>query len=398
MPRSTRPTAPGTPAWLRTRNDREALALLLEHGELTRLQLGELTGLSKPTASQMVHRLAAAGVIKETGEVSAGRGPNAVSYGVQLDVALGVAVDIEERLLTATVVDVSGAEREVVELELPARGARRSATGDVRAAIDAACAAAGADVDSVTAVCIGVQGAVDPRTDALRFTDTLPGWQRRNVRAGLEHELGLSVTIENDVNLAAVAERTRGAAAGAGGFGLLWLGKGLGFALDLAGVVQPGTSGGAGEIGYLPVPREAASLDPAARDLQDLIGGGPLVRLARRFGAAGRGYSATIDRLTTSTEARAEVVAELAPRVALGIIPVLALLDPEQIVLGGPTGAMGGAELATAVAAHVRRTTGWNPRVVPTGIPRHAVLFGACERLAGALQDQLFDRIERLSP
>ena len=48
---------PGTPTWLRARNDRTAFRLLLEHGPLTRARLGELSGMSKPTAAQMLARL-----------------------------------------------------------------------------------------------------------------------------------------------------------------------------------------------------------------------------------------------------------------------------------------------------------------------------------------------------
>ena len=50
---------PGTPRMLRGINDRAALDLLLEHGPLSRTRLGELTGLSKPTASQLLSRLEA---------------------------------------------------------------------------------------------------------------------------------------------------------------------------------------------------------------------------------------------------------------------------------------------------------------------------------------------------
>ncbi|MBW8873208.1 MAG: winged helix-turn-helix transcriptional regulator, partial [Leifsonia sp.] len=64
----------GTPGWLRETNDRTALSLLLEHGVLTRTRIGELSGLSKPTAAQMVSRLETAGLIHVVGEVSGGRG------------------------------------------------------------------------------------------------------------------------------------------------------------------------------------------------------------------------------------------------------------------------------------------------------------------------------------
>ncbi|HEY1106930.1 MAG TPA: helix-turn-helix domain-containing protein, partial [Agromyces sp.] len=84
----------GTPAWLGAVNDRTAYALLLEHGVLTRNRIGELSGLSKPTASQIVSRLEGAGLIHVVGEVSGGRGPNAAGYAARTDLVYGVAVDV----------------------------------------------------------------------------------------------------------------------------------------------------------------------------------------------------------------------------------------------------------------------------------------------------------------
>ena len=134
---------PGTPSWLRETNDRTALSLLLEHGVLTRSRIGELSGLSKPTAAQMVSRLETAGLIHAVGEVSGGRGPNAASYAVRTDRMLGVAIDIDSHVMRSTVVDASGHEHPIATTPL-ARAARdRSPETDVRAAIDAACDAAG---------------------------------------------------------------------------------------------------------------------------------------------------------------------------------------------------------------------------------------------------------------
>ena len=66
---------PGTPRLLRALNDRSALNLLLEHGPLTRTRLGELSGLSKPTASQLLGRLEAAGLVEPAGTLAGAPGP-----------------------------------------------------------------------------------------------------------------------------------------------------------------------------------------------------------------------------------------------------------------------------------------------------------------------------------
>lgn len=374
----------GTPGWLRETNDRTALALLLEHGVLTRTRIGELSGLSKPTAAQMVSRLETAGLIHVVGEVSAGRGPNAAGYAVRTDRMLGVAVDIDATSIRSTIVDAAGAEHPIAVTPLAARAPE----ADLRLAIDAACDAASVDAGRVRAVCVGVQGALDPRTDELTYIETLPGWPKRGIRRRLEDALGIAVHIDNDVNLAAVAERTDGAGTEAGGFALLWMGDGLGLAVDQAGSVHRGASGGAGEIGYLPIPRTAAALDPGAADLQDLIGGAAVSRLAGAHGLT--------DDLRGDDSARAALVAELAPRVAVGVVPVLALLDPELVVLGGPTGAACGPRLAELVAAELRDA--WGERaVVATGVATHPVLRGAREHLLGEVREALFDEVSRIA-
>jgi predicted NBD/HSP70 family sugar kinase len=367
--------APGTPSWLREHNDRAALALLLEHGSLTRNRLGELSGLSKPTAAQMVARLERAGLIEAVGEVSGGRGPNAISYGVRADRLRGVAIDIRDRSIAATVVDALDRDHPIVEIATA--GHDRTPEGDVRAAIDAACAAAQIEADTVAIAWVGVQAAISADGDTLSFTDTLPGWPELGARRRIEDALHIEVALDNDVNLAAIAERAVGAGQDVASFALLWLGDGLGLAVDLGGTLHRGAAGGAGEIGYLPVPRSAEGLVPGAEDLTDLLGG-----------EAVAGLLADLDE---------SALTALADRVVLGVIPVLAVLDPELIVLGGPTGAAGGARLAELVAQRVsvigsrrlEHSSRWRPAVRESGIAGPPVLGGARRMLVGRIHDRL---------
>jgi predicted NBD/HSP70 family sugar kinase len=372
-------------------NDRTALALLLDHGPLTRARLGELTGLSKPTASQVVSRLEQADLIRVVGQVTTARGPNAVCYGVRAERTHGVAVDVRPHRVRSTLVDALGTDYPVAEVALPA-ATERSAVRDIAAAIRAACEAAGAGDESVVTVIVGLQGAVDPRTDDLAFTGYLPGWPRRSVRAQLEDGLGIPVRVDNDVNLAAVAERTMGAGRGTDDFALLWMGDGLGVAVDLDGRLHRGAAGGAGEIGYLPVPRTALDLDPTARDLQGLVGGGAVAKIARRHGVHGRSADLVIDALARHPS-HAAIVADLAPRIALAVMPVLAVLDPHLVVLGGPTGAAGGDLLADLVQEHLRQTTAWSPTIAATAVPDHAVLRGARSVVGANLRSRLLDLV-----
>jgi predicted NBD/HSP70 family sugar kinase len=387
---STTTTTPGTPGWLRARNDRVALALLLEHGPLTRNRIGELSGLSKPTAAQMVTRLENAGLISVVGEASNGRGPNAALYGVRDDRMRGVAIDISLSVSTSTIVDASGAPHPIVQTNLPANV--RSPEADVRGALEAAAAAAGIDPASVRIVCVGVQAATSDSGERLSFTDTLPGWPEVGARARIEAALGIDVLIDNDVNLAAIAERAVGATRDAASFALLWMGEGLGVSVDLGGSVHRGASGGAGEIGYLPVSRDAVLLAPDANDLTDLIGADAVPAILRKHGGTGNTTAELLAGLSTNEAALREV----APRVALGVLPVLAVLDPDVVVLGGPTGTAGGAPLAALVEEQVMALSRWRPAVVTTGVVEHPVLAGARELLLGEIRARLHRDVNSL--
>src|SRR5580658_101609 len=99
---------PGTPRLLRELNDRAALELLLAGGPMTRAQVGERTGLSKVTASQLLSRLEERGLVSSVGEQAGGRGPNAALYAVVPSSAYVAGLYVEHGELSTAVADVTG--------------------------------------------------------------------------------------------------------------------------------------------------------------------------------------------------------------------------------------------------------------------------------------------------
>lgn len=392
------PNTPGTPSWLGAVNDRAGLAVLLDHGPLTRNRICELVGVSKPTASQMMSRLLQVGAIEEQGLLAGAAGRAAVVYAARTDRRVGVALDLDAFELRATVVDAAGTDRPMVRMPLPRDPTARSAVEEVRRAIDEASAAAGTSPDAVHTVCLGIPGYVDPGAGGELFSETLPGWPVRGLRAILEDDLGRTVLIENDVNLAAVAERESGAAAGRDVFVLLWLGNGVGASFDVAGDLHRGSFGGAGEIGFLPVSSEANAIDPAARTVQDLVGGRAVALLAQRHGIDADGFHAAREALAApeAEAARSAVFDDLALRVAHVALPVIATLDPGLVVLAGPTANLGGEPFAQAVAAGIRRISRWYPEVRATTVEGDAVLRGAKSLLGSRVREELLDSVAAL--
>ncbi len=370
---------PGTPGSLRILNDQAAVALLLEHGPMSRNELARESGLSKPTAAEMLRRLEAAGLIREAGERTGNRGPNAVTHELTTDRFRSVAVDIQGRTARSVVVDVAGLLFPVATHELSDSELLAPADEMLAAAVTRACDLAGIDEDTVIAIAVGLQAAVDHASDSLTFIEDMPGWPRHAVAAALGERLGMPVLLENDANLAAVAERATGAGRQARSFALLQLADGVGLALDFGGVVHTGAAGAAGEIGYLLADGVEIG-DLVSREAVDA-----LVEEFEAYDPATLAFDHPFHRA-------------LAARVGTALLPALAVADPALVVLHGPTGIACGAPLATATARWLRDHTRWVAAVVPPQVVVAPVLEGSRHRLKAHVLSTLQAAVVRLEP
>ncbi|MET9297543.1 ROK family transcriptional regulator [Streptomyces sp. NPDC003077] len=449
--RETRVPAVGrtaSPSTARAINDRLALQLLQSEGPLTATQLKTLTGLSRPTVADLVERLREAGLIEVVGEAGARRrGPNARLYGIVAERAHLVGVDLRDHAVTVAVADllgrvlaedtvalgdgggdgsgaglvggdgpdVGGAFSDGVDSDVrdefgagvgpDMRGAFRDgsdpAVRTVIAALDRTLAKAGAERPH--AVAVGAPGLVDPATGRLGGTGWVPGWHATLIGALGDH-LSVPVLLENEVNLAAIAEQRDGAARDRDTFVLLWLGHGTGAAVVLDGALRRGASGGTGEIGFLPVPGTGGLPTPGGCDggFHSLAGGAAVQALAERHGvrvpagASADAYAppgeAAVRTAVTGPAGSPEdaFLDALAARVAIGVAAVSAVLDPGCVVLGGEIGHAGGDVLAGRVAEHLARISPLRTEVRAGTVGGRAVLRGAVVAAREAVQAELF--------
>jgi predicted NBD/HSP70 family sugar kinase len=391
----------GSSKLLRAMNESAALAHLLERGELTRNELRELTGLSKPTVSEALRRLTEAGLATVVGHVSTGPGPNAEVYAARGDAAYAVAVSVrhilsaDEPALAGAVCDLTGTvhgrlESEVDFLETDPVDAVAAIMGDL-------CREARITPDRVAHIQLCVAGSYDPRTETIHHVD-VAGWNRPGLVTDVRERLGTTVGVDNDVNVAAIAERRRGVARDADGFALLWIDEGLGLAIDLGGTLLRGARGGAGEIGYMPlfVPGWRGEPHQVKADLQDLVGGPAVLALAREHGSFGRtpaeavAAAAAASRGTGPTaDAATTFLGELADRIAVGLAAVVAVLDPGLVVLAGGIARAGGEALCEAVTAALRHAAPLETTVAVTAIDDDAVLLGGLDAGLAAVREAL---------
>ncbi|MCM2419430.1 MULTISPECIES: ROK family transcriptional regulator [unclassified Streptomyces] len=402
---------PGTPRVLRAMNDRAALDLLLEHGPLSRTRIGKLTGLSKPTASQLLARLEAAGLVLATGTTAGRPGPNAQLYSVNPAAAHVAGLDVTPIRIKAAVADITG--RTVGEFELPTPGRRAQGTVEqVVQAVDEAAKAAGLNRSDLHRVVIGTPGAFDPSTGRLRYASHLPGWHSTTLLDELAAALAVPLEYDNDVNLAAVAEQRVGAARDHEDFVLLWNEEGIGAAIVIGGRLHRGWTGGAGEVGFLPVPgtplvrhvtkannggfQELAGCDAVVRIARELgltpVSGAPLADLAATLLTEAARSAETAERDgTPDTGPHAELLARIATGLATGLASMVAVLDPELIVLTGSVIVAGGEHLRALIQAELAELAVPRPRLVIGAVQEHPVLCGALQSALATTRDEVFD-------
>ncbi|MFJ8363326.1 ROK family transcriptional regulator [Streptomyces sp. NPDC093984] len=406
---------PASPSTARAINDRVALRLLQQEGPLTAGQLKQLTGLSRPTVADLVERLTAAGLIAVVGESGEQRrGPNARVYGIVADRAHLAALDVRTESVSVLVSDLLGGV--LAEASVPIGGDTGTGPAVEQAVLLVERAAKEAGADRLHTVGIGAPGLIDPATGELRDSAGLPEWHRRLV-AALQERLPARVIVENETNLAALAEQREGVAQDRDTFVLLWLGHGTGAAVVLDGALRRGASGGTGEIGFLPVPGTAAL--PSATDcgggFHSLAGAAAIVELAEKHGwSAGP----AVPELPAAALVRGAVAAvaqggrsgpaddhgagraggfldALADRLAIGAASVAAILDPGCVVLGGEVGQAGGDVLATRVAQRLVRLSPLATEVRASTLGGGAVLRGALLTARDGAQEELFAPLER---
>ncbi|MFH8890149.1 ROK family transcriptional regulator [Streptomyces sp. NPDC017949] len=369
--------SPASPSTARAMNDRLALELLQAEGPLTAAQLKQLTGLSRPSVADLVERLAGAGLIEVVGESGEQRrGPNARLYGIVARRAHLAALDVRTDSATAVITDLLG--RPLARAALPV-----DAVEEAVERLEALTREAGAE--RLHTVVVGAPGLVAPASGELGDTIGLPSWHRDLVTA-LQRRLPAKVVVENETNLAALAEQRVGAARDLDSFVLLWLGAGVGAAVVLDGRLRRGASGGAGEIGFLPVPGTAGL--PSAADC-----GGGFHALAGRAGvaalAAEHGFTGPVEEAVAGAAGEPFLDA-LAERLALGAAAVAAILDPGCVVLGGELGRAGGAPLAARVERRLTTLTPVPTTVRATALGGPAVMEGALLAAREAAQSVLF--------
>ena len=304
-----------------------------------------------------------------------------------------VGVDIGRKWVRAAIADIAGTI--VARRDEHARvSSAKSLIGQVGAIARRLATEAGVQWSQVTHATLGSPGVFDPAHGYVAMAPNLPGWGRTGLVQAVREELGTNVSFENDVNLAALAERTHGLGRNVHNFVFLSIGTGIGMALMIDGHLYRGAHGAAGEVAYMPIgkgdPRDPSNRRRGA--FEEAAAAAGIVRTARRLGMR---PPLTPERIFIAARrgngVAARVVQSEAAMLSLAIATVTPVLDPELVILGGGIGRNGDL-LVEPIERELRQLMPFRPRIAVSALGEDAVLRGAVATALEIARDHVFAR------
>ena len=371
-------TAPGSQPSLRAANQRRVLRAVRAAGPLSQAEIARVTGLSPASVSNIVRELSDAGLLA-LGWASSGRRARTVRLSRAAGVAVGV--DFGHSHLRVAVGDLC---HEVLVERAAPLDVDSSAEDGFQFAVELirrSLGEAGARLQDVVAVGLGVPGPIDSATGELASARILPGWTGVRAAETFGEHLQMKVLVDNDANLGALGEYTRGAARGRGDTAYIKVATGVGAGLIVNGLIYHGADGTAGEIGHMTIDEHGRLCRCGNRGCLETYAAAPfLLEQLRYYHGPDITTQRMLEQAVAGDAGCRRVIADAGRHVGIAVANLCNLLNPDTVVVGG-TVAEAGDLLLEPIRRAVRRHA--VPRaadrvvIVPSELGPRAEVLGA---------------------
>ncbi|MET8687135.1 ROK family transcriptional regulator [Streptomyces sp. NPDC004732] len=359
---------------LRRLNTTVVLRALHRRSPRTLAELAASTGLSRPTVEAAVEELAERGLVgestEEAGERPPGRPARRFRFRTEAGCVLGADIGLHKMVLLLA--DLGGTVLAVQRRDIDPELGGSARLDLLRHATETFLDTHAPRRAAVLARCVGVPGVVD--TGGVVTSVVVPEWSGVDLGRLLQDGDPGHTLVENDVNLAVLAERWQGAATLAADVVCVLTGHRVSCSLTIGGRLHRGRRGGAGELGMLPLlgmstAQEALKWPGTRRD--------------------GESEVAALARAADTADPRAlAAVADFAGRLAPGIAALALAVDPELIVLtGGATPV--GRHLVPLLQERLHPMTLHVPRIALSTLGERGVAIGAVRKALDRVEEDL---------
>jgi glucokinase len=356
---------------MRDINRSAILEIIRRKGPISRTTIAESLDVSLPTVMRIVNSLIEEGFVRLHGstEWSGGRRRPLLEFNADSYVVLGV--DMGGTKMYGAISNLGGDVVDEVNI------ARHGTSGEesfscLTTLIDTLLASPKLAGRRVRGIGVGAPGITLHKEGIVKWAYTL-GWENFPLRARLAERYSLPITVDNDVNLAALGELWFGAGQNAQNIVLVAIGTGIGAGIIIDGALYRGSHEASGEIGHMVPGPQFLGKDYRDFGALESVASGTGIAGRARYALQSQGNGAALDSLLAEDVFDAArqgqewawtIINESADYLAIAIANLAVSFDPELIVLGG--GVSRSADML--VEPILRRITG----VIPT-LPRLVV-------------------------
>ena len=325
---------------LRRLNRLRVIDALRDEGLISRAEIARRTGLSRSTVSSLVSELQADGLVIERPEPAAahgdqgGRPPILLSFDASAGVAVGI--DFDHHHVRVAVSDLSSRILAEREQELDTDHAAHEGLDAAAELVGELLAEAGVDEATVIGAGMCLPGPVHRPTGVVGSTAILPGWVGVAAAEEMRRRLELPILVDNDANLAALAEAAFGAGRDAKDLVYLMISSGIGAGLVLNGRLYRGAEGLAGELGHVLVDADGPVCRCGNRGcLETVAGTDALAELLRRSHGDGLDGRAIVRLAREGDLGCRRVIADAGRAIGKAAATLVNVLNPELLIVGG---------------------------------------------------------------
>lgn len=312
------------------------------HGEVSRVELAEKTGLTAQTMSNIVRGLIADGLVTEDGHAPSTGGKRRVLLRVIPDAYCAVGLHLDPERITGVLLDLAGGVRLRSQRRVPSGSSPSAVTGALTCTFHQLVRRSGIDASRVLGAGLAVPGPLDAAHRHVLGPPNLDGWAEVALADDVEDRVGLPVVMDNDATAAAIGERWAGGADRSDSFVYVYVGAGVGGGIVLGDQVHRGMSNNAGEIGH--VNHGGGRRCPCGRrgcleaycSMRAIVADWKSVAGVESKGTVSADYAKVCHLAAEGDAVATRVLRQAATRLGQALASVVSVLDVERVVLGGP--------------------------------------------------------------
>jgi len=315
----------------RKKNATTLLHLLLKEDGISRVELSRMTGLTKTTISAIIKEFKDSGIVEESNQISTGKiGKSPIPLHIKADAIYTIGIHLSRQRVETLLMD---AQMNIITSNTGEDYTRLGPEGIIDSLfinIDKIMEYAKKKEIDIGAIGIGVPGPLDAQTGVVKQPPKLKGWKDVPLGSIVQKEYGISVWIENDANVCALAEKWLGSGRNIHNFIYILINEGIGAGVIINDELYQGTFDFVGEIGHFLYYEQGQF-----KYLEDIAGVDVLLYLAKSQGLPVKSLKKIAELLQQDNQIAKSITKKIATWIGSAIVNAIHMIGPQTVFIGG---------------------------------------------------------------